>query len=562
MSSNTTTTNNYNNGNGGGRGYSQGYNQGGRGGGRQGGGRGGGRGGRGGRGQGRNNNNYNYNNKSSVNTAKVGLIKEGILKNVVISVSGNRPTQYKAMHKALQSYSADKGYTGVADIINKMKDWDDSLPPPNNFYPLEPDATQRATWSRTVQVNAGPDANNNPIMVDKEIITNQYLMNLALGKYDRERKEKEKKWNNCQRDKKSVITVIRGQLDDDTLAELELSTGYELASENADIVTILNNLKAICFGGDDGGISFKPMSCMIAIKSLHNFVNHNPKDVYQFKDDVKTKFGATKAVSGKFPNGTMCMEYLLKAQTTPQTFDDWRLMNDVDRAKWEKKGDALNQAMLVLMNSKNESAKTTLSTMHSTLETGTCYPLDPERMTRLLTSKFAMKNPPSYSQNNNNNNNNRTKSNKDKDKDKDESGDQNETSGGHIESASQNNTDGATSTNGTAAAHIVVHDGIAAELLLAHPADDDYWGDYVDSDDIDGYSVDTENSAEIMTGVLGAHIISTVVDEEEFTDDVLEIPQVPHHVLSTMDSIEEQVDNDQARKWLTFWDFQSGGRRN
>ena len=57
------------------------------------------------------------------------------------------------------------------------------------------------------------------------------------------------------------------------------------------------------------------------MKPLNNFSNTKLHDPYGFKEEIKIKFDAIKAVVEKFPNGTEAMMELLKVESIPLT---WR----------------------------------------------------------------------------------------------------------------------------------------------------------------------------------------------------------------------------------------------
>ena len=57
---------------------------------------------------------------------------------------------------------------------------------------------------------------------------------------------------------------------------------------------------------------------------------------------------------------------------------------------WEEKDDALNKAMLLLLNSKNYNAKKDLRLAYSQ-RSKTAYPLNLESMARYLSSMYSMK---------------------------------------------------------------------------------------------------------------------------------------------------------------------------
>ena len=137
-----------------------------------------------------------------------------------------------------------------------MKDWDES-----KFYPSAPSIGERMTFSRPYntmlceesvstktkvpkQVQDKDEAgvlltdsiSGDPIMITVEVeedivtqvpvygtkwvVTDETKQKMVLGKYERKVRELEKKWNKCQEDKKLVLAMIWGQLDDDTQAQM------------------------------------------------------------------------------------------------------------------------------------------------------------------------------------------------------------------------------------------------------------------------------------------------------------------------------------------------------
>ena len=199
------------------------------------------------------------------------------MKGIVVSSDSNYATQYKALKDAVPVFCAEKGYIGVGGIVHDMEDWDE-----NNFYPAAPDDAERRTFSTPYQTvicnksivsivkvrvqvmtnrkpatdsNGAPlmigkqvqdqDADGNPltdangaaVMIDetkevvkqvpvygkKWVITDEIEQKIVMGTYERKVRELEKKWNRCQEDKKLVMDMLWGQLDDDTQAQMELS---------------------------------------------------------------------------------------------------------------------------------------------------------------------------------------------------------------------------------------------------------------------------------------------------------------------------------------------------
>ena len=50
------------------------------------------------------------------------------------------------------------------------------------------------------------------------------------------------------------------------------------------------------------------------MKSTNNYSNNKPYDPHGFKEEVKIKYNAVKAVAGRFPNGIAAMMTLLETE--------------------------------------------------------------------------------------------------------------------------------------------------------------------------------------------------------------------------------------------------------
>ena len=63
-----------------------------------------------------------------------------------------------------------------------------------------------------------------------------------------------------------------------------------------------------------------PYKEVVAIKSLNTYTNNDVNDPNGFKEQVKIKYEATKAIVGRFPNGTATLMHLL-SRTEPDALD-------------------------------------------------------------------------------------------------------------------------------------------------------------------------------------------------------------------------------------------------
>ena len=64
----------------------------------------------------------------------------------------------------------------------------------------------------------------------------------------------------------------------------------------------LNQVRTVYFGSDNRGLSFGPYTQVVAVKSMNNYSNNKPHGPHGFKEEIKIKYDAVKAVAGRFLN--------------------------------------------------------------------------------------------------------------------------------------------------------------------------------------------------------------------------------------------------------------------
>ena len=87
-------------------------------------------------------------------------------------------------------------------------------------------------------------------------------------------------------------------------------------------------MRTICFGSDDSGLSYRPYKQVVAIKSLSTYTNNDPQDPHGYKEQVKIKYEATKAIVGKFPNGIAALIELLSKTPAPLDWAGYCALSD------------------------------------------------------------------------------------------------------------------------------------------------------------------------------------------------------------------------------------------
>ena len=98
---------------------------------------------------------------------------------------------------------------------------------------------------------------------------------------------------------------------------------------------------------------------------MNNYSNNKPHDPHGFKEEVKIKYDAAKAVVKKFPNGTGAMMELLGVAVLPIDWAGYYQLTLAKQLIWGERGGDLNKTMLSLMNLKNNNTKKDVCLVYS-----------------------------------------------------------------------------------------------------------------------------------------------------------------------------------------------------
>ena len=248
-------------------------------------------------------------------------------------------------------------------------------------------------------------------------------------------------------DKKLLITILFGQCDEATHTKIALGATYTADCNAGRLLTFIEQMRTVCFGGDDGSLSYGPYKQVVEIKSLNTYTNNEPQDPHGYKEQIMIKYEATKVKVGKFPNGTASLMKLLSKDPVPLDWTGYCALLVEDQLVWEVKADALNQAMIYLMNSKNENAKKDLSLTYSQ-GNNTVYPTNIKSTVRYLSTKYP-NNKPTNQRGGNKGNKRKWDDPKSEDKDSSAGG----TAGAHIEDTTTNEDTTAPSGEASLGAH-------------------------------------------------------------------------------------------------------------
>ena len=76
--------------------------------------------------------------------------------------------------------------------------------------------------------------------------------------YKQKSKIKSEEYAKFVANKKPLITIIFGQYDEATMIEITLGATYAADRQAGNCIKFIKQLRTICFGSNDGGLSYGP----------------------------------------------------------------------------------------------------------------------------------------------------------------------------------------------------------------------------------------------------------------------------------------------------------------
>ena len=283
------------------------------------------------------------------------------------------------------------------------------------------------------------------------------------------------------------------------------------------LLAFIERMRTVCCSADDGVLSYGPYKQVVVIKLLNSYTNNESQDHHGYKEQVKIKYKVTKAIVGKFPNGTAALMELLSKVLVPLDLAGYRALSEEDQHVWVVRADTLNQAVLYLMNSKNKNTKKDLRLVYFQ-GNNTSRSTNTKSTARYLSTRYP-NNKPNNQRGDNKGNKRKVDDTKSKGKDSNACG----TAGVHVEDTTTNEGTTAPSGGASLGAHVSAtnkassrQSRMADEILSRHPVNNDFW----DNNNPADMSIDTVNSKEKMAG---SHITKfhTYEDKQPVIADLL-----------------------------------------
>ena len=113
-------------------------------------------------------------------------------------------------------------------------------------------------------------------MVEQTHVFDANLQKQLLPEYKRKSKNTSLEYTKFLADKKALITIIFGQCNEAIKTKIALSTTYAVDHREGKLINFIKRLQTVCFGGDDGGLSYGPYKQVVVIELMNNYTNNEP----------------------------------------------------------------------------------------------------------------------------------------------------------------------------------------------------------------------------------------------------------------------------------------------
>ena len=95
------------------------------------------------------------------------------------------------------------------------------------------------------------------------------LQKELLSEYERNSKNKSQEYAKFLVDKKPLITIIFWQCDEATQTKIAFRATYAADRQAGRLSAFIEQIRTVCFNGDDGGLSYGPYKQVVSIKALN-----------------------------------------------------------------------------------------------------------------------------------------------------------------------------------------------------------------------------------------------------------------------------------------------------
>ena len=102
-------------------------------------------------------------------------------------------------------------------------------------------------------------------MMEQTHVFDANLQKELLSEYKRDSKNKYQEYAKFLADKKALIVILFGQCDEATKTKVALGVTYAADHQTGRLVDFLKQIRKVCFGSVDGGLSYPPYKQVVTM---------------------------------------------------------------------------------------------------------------------------------------------------------------------------------------------------------------------------------------------------------------------------------------------------------
>ena len=99
-------------------------------------------------------------------------------------------------------------------------------------------------------------------------VLNANIQKQLLSEFNQKSKIKSQEFSKFIADKKVLMVIIFGQCNEATKTKIALGATYNADCQRGNLIKFLKQVHAVCFGSNDGGLSFGPHKQVVAVEIL------------------------------------------------------------------------------------------------------------------------------------------------------------------------------------------------------------------------------------------------------------------------------------------------------
>ena len=443
------------------------------------------------------------------------FIDNATFKQCVLPTTESRITQYDEMIKKAIIYCGTQNHLKcVIDLLqgDPIKKKDSFLPTMCDRSKFMKIVTEQKKDKETGVVCR--DEDGNIIMIPTAICTNPFLKADMEQTYNTEVRIALQEFKVYQDGCQAIIVILEGQFYDSILTEVKAEPEYATHVKNKDVEEVLKAMARVCSVTADNSLKFQPVE-LVNESSRVITLRQGDRSLDKYIKNIDQRYTAISRKAPPLWYGTPLLIHFLE-----QDGLDWKKykrLGDDDSKVYDKKALNFMKAVTFMNGCKCAKGRSMPKCLSDEFAHGnaSAYPMDFHKMVQLYRASYEPTPPPK---------NNQPRNQKNDDKSDDDK-------------KSETNDDKNTEEKGALGAHFKTDDPEQGHSKSENRADN-FFTEYINPDDIDGWNPDSDDDSSdepVGRGAICAHF-------PRGNDDQVALPAIIE-VINLMDSDSDDDDD-------------------